>query len=178
MTIGVFIDRDGVIVEDPGYVHRLEDFKLIPNAIKGLKLLNNCKLFIITNQSGIGRGIYTTEDFLKFNNLLINELEKNNDSISTTSVNTFEILRGFIKIKDQKRMDLVIDFLNSIEISYFDFESSKKAAEIFEELKTQGEMIELPDIMIASIAISHDEPILTRNIKHFQKIKNLKIEKI
>lgn len=81
MTKAVFIDRDGVIVEDPGYVHKLEDFKLIPNAVEGLKLLKNYKLFIITNQSGIGRGIYNVEDFLKFNNHLLNELKKHNIKI-------------------------------------------------------------------------------------------------
>ena len=50
MTAAVFIDKDGVILEDTGYVHKLEDFRLIPNAIEGLKLLKKYKLFIITNQ--------------------------------------------------------------------------------------------------------------------------------
>ena len=80
----VFIDRDGVITEDPGYVHKLEDFKLISNSVEGLKLLKNYKLFIITNQSGIGRGIYKQEDFLGFNNHLMKELEKHNIKIEKT----------------------------------------------------------------------------------------------
>ena len=63
MTKAVFIDRDGVLVEDIGYVHKIEDFKLVNNTIKGLNLLKNYKLFIITNQSGIGRGIYKIQDF-------------------------------------------------------------------------------------------------------------------
>ena len=84
MTAAVFIDRDGVIVEDPGYVHKFEDFKIIKNAIEGLKLLKDYKLIIVTNQSGIGRGIYTTNDFLKFNNHLIKELEKNKIKIAKT----------------------------------------------------------------------------------------------
>ena len=84
MTTAVFLDRDDIIVEDPGYVHKLEDFKLIQNAIEGLKLLKNYKLFIITNQSGIGRGIYKLQDFSKFNNHLIRELKKNNIKIRKT----------------------------------------------------------------------------------------------
>ena len=84
MTKAVFIDRDGTIVEDADYVHKIEDFKLLPNAIEGLKLLKNYKLFIITNQSGIGRGIYGTEDFLKFNNHLIQEFKKNKIKIQKT----------------------------------------------------------------------------------------------
>ena len=84
MIAAIFIDRDGVIVEDVGYVHRLEDFKLVPNSIEGLKLLKNYKLFIITNQSGIGRGIYNIEDFLKFNNHLIGILKKHKIKIQKT----------------------------------------------------------------------------------------------
>ena len=56
MTKAVFIDKDGTIVEDAGFVHRIEEFKLIPNAVEGLRLLKDYKLFIVSNQSGIGRG--------------------------------------------------------------------------------------------------------------------------
>lgn len=84
MTRAVFIDRDGVIVEDPGYVHKLEDFKLIPNSVEGLKLLKNYKLFIITNQSGIGRGYYKFEDFLNYSNRVLKELEKHKIKIEKT----------------------------------------------------------------------------------------------
>jgi len=84
MTEAIFIDRDGVIVEDPSYVHKIEDFKLVPNAIQGLKLLKDFKLFIITNQSGIGRGIYEIKDFFKFNKHLINALKDYNIKIEKT----------------------------------------------------------------------------------------------
>ncbi|MBS3114045.1 HAD family hydrolase [Candidatus Woesearchaeota archaeon] len=81
----ILVDRDGVLVEDVGYHHKLEDFKLIPNAVEGLKLLSkDFKLIIITNQSGIGRGYYTLEDFNKFNNHLIKELKKQNIKIQKT----------------------------------------------------------------------------------------------
>ena len=84
MKKAILSDRDGVLVEDIGYHYKLEDFKLIPNAVEGLKLLKKHKLFIITNQSGIGRGIYELEDFLKFNNHLIRELEKYKIKIEKT----------------------------------------------------------------------------------------------
>ncbi|MEK6947274.1 MAG: HAD family hydrolase [Nanoarchaeota archaeon] len=82
----VFLDRDGSIVEDKGYTYRLEDYKLIPNAVEGLKLLKDYKLIIVTNQSGIGRGYFAMEDFEKFNNHLILELKKHNIKIEKTYV--------------------------------------------------------------------------------------------
>ena len=76
MTKAVFFDRDGTIVEDTGYIHKAEDFKLLPNAIEGLRRLRKFMIFIVTNQSGIGRGIYKLEDFKKFNDRMIEELGK------------------------------------------------------------------------------------------------------
>lgn len=60
---GVFFDRDGTINEDVGYVSKLENFKLIPGIKPALNLLMDMgfKLFIVTNQSGVGRGIISQE---------------------------------------------------------------------------------------------------------------------
>ena len=84
MTAAVFLDRDNVIVEDAGYVHKIEDFKLIQNSAEGLKLLKKYKLFIVTNQSGIGRGYYALKDFESFNNHLLSELKKHKIRIQKT----------------------------------------------------------------------------------------------
>ena len=80
----VILDRDGVIVDDTCHPHKIEDFKLIPKAVEGLKLLKDYKLIIITNQSGIGRGIYTVENFVEFNNHLLDELKKHGIKIEKT----------------------------------------------------------------------------------------------
>ncbi len=58
-----FIDRDGVINEDRKYVHKIDDFELIPGVISGLHLLQQTgyKLIVVTNQSGIARGLYSVE---------------------------------------------------------------------------------------------------------------------
>ena len=86
MKKAILIDRDGVLVEDVGYHYKIEDFKLIPNAIDGLKLLKDYKLIIVTNQSGIGRGYFTIKDFENFNNRLIEELKKHDIRIEKTYV--------------------------------------------------------------------------------------------
>ena len=73
----IILDRDGTLIEDKNYAYKIEDFELLPGVIEGLKLLQNDFLFfIVTNQSGIGRGYYTIQDFQNFNNYLINVLKK------------------------------------------------------------------------------------------------------
>ncbi|XHS77682.1 D-glycero-beta-D-manno-heptose 1,7-bisphosphate 7-phosphatase [Burkholderiaceae bacterium UC74_6] len=59
-----FIDRDGVINVEHGYVHRAEDFELIDGVPEGLALLAAAgyRLVVVTNQSGIARGRYTVAD--------------------------------------------------------------------------------------------------------------------
>ena len=62
-----FLDRDGVINYDYGYVHNIKKFKFRKGVIKGLKLLtkNNFYIFIITNQAGIGKNIFNIKNFEK-----------------------------------------------------------------------------------------------------------------
>lgn len=75
MRKAIFLDRDGTVIEDTGYAHKIEDFFLFPEAVEGLKLLkDDYTFFIITNQSGIGKGLFTVEDFIRFNNHLVETL--------------------------------------------------------------------------------------------------------
>ena len=56
----VFLDRDGVINVERGYTHRLEDFVILPDLMEVLQLLqkNGYLLIVISNQSGIAKGLY------------------------------------------------------------------------------------------------------------------------
>ena len=60
-----FIDRDGVLNDDLGYVGRIADFHWLPGAITALGELQRAgfALVVVTNQSGIGRGRYSWDDF-------------------------------------------------------------------------------------------------------------------
>jgi D-glycero-D-manno-heptose 1,7-bisphosphate phosphatase len=64
MNRAVFLDRDGTLIVEKNYLHRAEDVEVFPVAGAALKKLANAgfKLFIVTNQSGIGRGFFTMAD--------------------------------------------------------------------------------------------------------------------
>ena len=72
------LDRDGVINYDYGYVHKINKFKLRKNIVNFIKLLNdkNYYVFVITNQSGIGRGYYSEEDVHRLHNYLDKKLHQ------------------------------------------------------------------------------------------------------
>lgn len=75
MNRSIFLDRDGTINEDVGFIWTPDKLIFIPGSIEALKMLQEeYILFIITNQSGIGQGIFSEEDFLKFNRYFIEVL--------------------------------------------------------------------------------------------------------
>ena len=61
----IFLDRDGVINHDIGYLYKIEDFRFINGIFEACKLFQSLgyKLIIVTNQSGIARGYYQEADF-------------------------------------------------------------------------------------------------------------------
>jgi D-glycero-D-manno-heptose 1,7-bisphosphate phosphatase len=74
----VFLDRDGTLVPDTGYPHRPEDCRLLPGVIDGLRALvqGGYRLAVVTNQSGIGRGLFGHGDYEAFQETLEAELAR------------------------------------------------------------------------------------------------------
>lgn len=64
----VFLDRDGTLVDDPGYVYRTEDLRILPGVAEGLAALRRAGLWliVITNQSGVARGYFHEADVISF----------------------------------------------------------------------------------------------------------------
>ena len=58
-----FLDRDGVLNVDRGYAHKPEDIEMIPDAAAAVRLLNEAGyyVFVVTNQSGVARGLYSED---------------------------------------------------------------------------------------------------------------------
>jgi D-glycero-D-manno-heptose 1,7-bisphosphate phosphatase len=72
----VFLDRDGTLIAEKDYLCRPEDVEMFPATPAGLKRLCDAgfKLFIVSNQSGVGRGYFTLTDMDRVNERLCREL--------------------------------------------------------------------------------------------------------
>ena len=85
MVKAIFLDRDGVInYDNQGYISKFENFDFIAGVFESLKKYQELGflLFVVTNQSGIGRGYYSESDFLKLNDLMLREFSTRGINIS------------------------------------------------------------------------------------------------
>lgn len=80
----VFFDRDNTLIIDSDYMHKIEDFKLYPDTISSLLSIQSkgYKIFIVTNQSGVGRGYFSLEKMHNFNNHMLKYFKENGVEIT------------------------------------------------------------------------------------------------
>ena len=80
----IFLDRDGTIIKDKEYLKSTEEIELLKGVLDALQILQNLgfKLIVISNQSGIGRGLITKEQVEKTNNYLLDLLFCNGVNIT------------------------------------------------------------------------------------------------
>jgi len=103
-----------------------------------------------------------------------------NENIATTIINVYEVESGIWAMKNanyQSRLENFNRLLSRIRILELDSESVDESARIFGELSREGKMIEDLDILIAGICLVNGcNEIITKNKKHFSRIKGLKVE--
>ena len=82
----ILLDRDGTINIEKDYLYKIEDFEYEYGVMEALKIFQEkgYRLAVITNQSGIGRGYYSEEDFLKLTSFLEADLKNNGIIIDKT----------------------------------------------------------------------------------------------
>jgi len=87
----LFLDRDGVINIDHGYVHKIEDFDFIPEVFDICRAAQNqgYKIFVVTNQGGIARGYYTIDTFENLTKWMEREFFKRQIKITKTYFSPF-----------------------------------------------------------------------------------------
>ena len=104
------------------------------------------------------------------------ELQKSSELLLTTTITVFEIWQGTMDIKNDKKRTAISELLQSLGLLVLDFDSAKKTGEIHSRLIKKGEEIDPEDSMIAGISITRGERLLTRNIEHFKRIGELRVE--
>ncbi len=115
MNKALFLDRDGTINVDTGYVYRQEDFHFIDGIFDLCRLAQQkgYLIIVITNQSGICRGYYSTEDFHRLSDYMVAEFQK--EGISITDIFFCPDLEGedrkpeagmFIKAQQKHDIDM------------------------------------------------------------------------
>lgn len=79
----VFLDRDGVLNRDTGYVHRIDELTWTPGAKDAVKLLNDrgYYVFVVTNQAGVARGYYDETAIANLHQWMTQELRENGAAI-------------------------------------------------------------------------------------------------
>jgi D,D-heptose 1,7-bisphosphate phosphatase len=72
----IFFDRDGTLNHDTGHTHRVEDLRWISGAMDAIRIANEAGffVFVVTNQSGIARGLYSQDDVLAFHQAMQRQL--------------------------------------------------------------------------------------------------------
>lgn len=109
--------------------------------------------------------------------LMKDKLEKNNIPISLPSPIIIELIRGFNSLHSNKHeQQIIMEFIRSTTTLPLDKTSAILAGEIENQLIKEGKTIDIEDIMIAAISITNNQSLITRNSKHFERIKTLKIE--
>lgn len=119
-------------------------------------------------------------DFLKEDKAAVEKYyEVMSNKILTTEISHFEALYGVFKRKDSslKELQIINVFFNSLTTLPLEHNSAYKAAQISGELTKKGLFVELSDTLIAGICMANDcNTIITKNKKHFDRIKGLKVE--
>ncbi|HLC19825.1 MAG TPA: type II toxin-antitoxin system VapC family toxin [Candidatus Nanoarchaeia archaeon] len=107
--------------------------------------------------------------------LKLDELAESTEQVVTTVLNAHEVLFGTIH-GSQKNVTITERFFASIGVLNYDFKAMRETLNIIKILEQEGQRIGYFDEMIAGICRANDTTIITRNVKHFGKVPNLKIE--
>ena len=154
----IYLDRDGVINEDFGYVSKIENFKFVNGVFEACKefLALGYELIVVTNQSGIGRNYYSEDEFLELTKYMRNEFKKEDIDILNVyycphnpddncscrkpktgmilqSLNDFEINLNFEEAKD----GLIKAFKEVFEVEIFEDSLNEEEKKILEKIEEE-----------------------------------------
>jgi len=116
-------------------------------------------------------------DFLRGERKIVDTIKtlEEEHELLTTSINIFELYYGAHKTGKDKNVRAVDELTGRLEILKLTERSAKISGKILAELESEGKVIDFRDILIAGIAMENDVTLFTRNKKHFQRVKGLKL---
>ena len=107
----------------------------------------------------------------------VRKLEENGELLSTTLITAYELMKGaYISSKPDENLARVQDSISTLRVLELSLVACEEAAKIYRQLKEKGALIGEFDVLIAAIAMSNNEPLVTRD-EHFRTIKGTRIIK-
>lgn len=107
----------------------------------------------------------------------VGTLEKRNVSIRISAMSLFELFHGLERVENpSKRRRRIQSVIDTKEVYPAGERVMKKAGRLDGQLADSGETIGIGDTIIAATGLVHEEPILTRNVRHFRRIDGLDCE--
>ncbi len=102
-------------------------------------------------------------------------LEEKNEPISTTIISAYELLRGaYISSKSERNLAEVQQLLSNIEVLDLTLQACEEASKIYRDLRKKGCLVGEFDVLIAAIARTHAETVITRD-EHFTLIRGTNV---
>lgn len=94
------------------------------------------------------------------------------DLLALTSITVFELYAG---VSGSKRLEQIDDIVSLAKIFPLGTEEALASVGIYNELKKDGKLIGIQDILIAGVCLACKQPLLTRNRDHFSRVSGLKL---
>jgi predicted nucleic acid-binding protein len=118
--------------------------------------------------------------FLKGRKEIVDEvLSIPTDELYTTRINYTELYYGaYNSSRVNQNLEKIEPFLKNFKILEFDENSSHIFAKLKARLKKEGNIIADMDLMIASITIANKQELFTNNVRHFERVKELKVKSV
>jgi len=109
---------------------------------------------------------------------LISKLQAHENNLAITDVTLFELYYGAERYDDrQKRLAIIEDFTSRLDIVPFESRAARHAGNIRATLDAKGQMIGAYDVMIAAVARSQGLALATNNLREFNRVEGLLVEK-
>jgi predicted nucleic acid-binding protein len=111
----------------------------------------------------------------KIKEKIMESLSKN-EQICLTSINVYEIVKGFRWRRSTRKEEIFKEFLKKVAVFTLDGEAINTASDIYADLRRNGKTVGDADILIAAIVINNKGILITNNMKHYENINQLKLD--